>query len=124
MDVRHDGLAQLEVGKGRVSHDAPRECNACCIDGPSLYSIHMKPSASMLQIRNRRVVELAAKLAAVRRSTKTAAVLSALENELARIDGEKSLAERLKPLQERIAKWPLTGLKADKAFFDDLSGEE
>jgi antitoxin VapB len=90
----------------------------------SLYSIQMKTQASMLQIRNRRVVELAAKLAAVRRSTKTNAVLSALENELARIEGEKSLAERLKPLQDRIAKWPLTGLKADKAFFDDLSGEE
>lgn len=84
----------------------------------------MKTEASMLQIRNRRVVDLAAKLAAIRRSTKTDAVLSALENELARIEGEKSLAERLKPLQERIAKWPSTGLKADKAFFDDLSGEE
>jgi antitoxin VapB len=78
----------------------------------------------MLQIRNRRVVELAAKLAATRCSTKTEAVLTALENELARIEGEKSLAERLKPLQERIAKWPATGLKADEAFFDDLSGEE
>ena len=65
----------------------------------------------MLQIRNRRVVELAAKLAAIRRSTKTDAVLSALENELARIEGEKSLAERLKPLQERIARWPATGLE-------------
>jgi antitoxin VapB len=108
----------------RFSHDALRECNACRIDPALLYSIHMKTEASMLQIRNRRVVELAAKLAAVRRSTKTDAVLSALENELARIEGEKSLAERLKPLQDRIAKWPSTGLKADKAFFDDLSGEE
>jgi hypothetical protein len=43
----------------------------------------MKTEASRLQIRNRRVVELAAKLAAVRRSTKTEAVLTALENELA-----------------------------------------
>jgi antitoxin VapB len=124
MGVRHDGVAKLGVGKARVSHDVPRKCNACCIDGASLYSIQMKTEASMLQIRNRRVVDLAAKLAAIRHSTKTDAVLSALENELARIEGEKSLAERLKPLQERIAKWPLTGLKADKAFFDDLSGEE
>ncbi len=76
----------------------------------------MKTEASMLQIRNRRVVDLAAKLAAIRHSTKTDAVLSALENELARIEGEKSLAERLKPLQERIAKVPFTGLEADKAF--------
>ena len=82
----------------------------------------MKTEASMLQIRNRRVVDLAAKLAAIRHSTKTDAVLSALENELARIEGEKSLAERLKPLQERIAAVPRTGLEADKDFYDRLSG--
>jgi antitoxin VapB len=83
----------------------------------------MKTAASVLQIRNRSVVELAAKLAAVRGSTKTDAVLSALENELARIERGKSLAERLKPLQERIAALPHTGLEADKDFYDDLSGD-
>ena len=77
----------------------------------------------MLQIRNRRVVELAAKLAATRRTTKTEAVLRALENDFARIEGEKSLAERLKPLQDRVMSRPPTGLEADKAFFDDLSGD-
>lgn len=90
----------------------------------------MKTQASMLQIRNRRVVELAAKLAAVRRSTKTDAVLHALENEFARIEGEKAvtaptktLAERIKPIQDRIAAVPRTGLEADKDFYDDLSGD-
>jgi antitoxin VapB len=83
----------------------------------------MKTPASMLQIRNQRVVELAAKLAAVRRTTKTEAVLRALENELARIEGEKSLTERLKPLRDRIAAVPRTGLEADKDFYDDLSGD-
>ena len=78
--------------------------------------MHMKTASSMLQIRNRRAVELAAKLAAVRRSTKTDAVLTALENELARI-------EREKPLQERVAAVPLTDLEADKDFYDDLSGD-
>ena len=76
----------------------------------------MKTEASMLQIRNRRVVDLAAKLAAIRHSTKTDAVLSALENELARIEGEKSLAERLKPLQDRIAAVPRTGLRPTRTF--------
>ena len=85
--------------------------------------MHMKTVSSMLQIRNRRVVELVAKLAAVCHSTKTDAVLTALENELARIEREKSLAERIKPIQERIAAVPLTGLEADKDFFDDLSGD-
>jgi antitoxin VapB len=83
----------------------------------------MKTHASMLQIRNRRVVELAAKLAATRRTTKTEAVLKALENDFARIEGQKSLAERLKPLQDRVMSRPPTGLEADKAFFDDLSGD-
>ncbi len=84
----------------------------------------------MLQIRNRRVVELAAKLAFVRRSTKTEAVLHALENEFARIERDnaaadpvKTLAERVKPIQDRVMSRPATGLDADKAFFDDLSGD-
>jgi antitoxin VapB len=74
----------------------------------------MKTHATMLQIRNRRVVELAAKLAATRRTTKTEAVLHALENELARVEGEKSLAERLKPLQDRVMSRPLPGLRPTK----------
>jgi antitoxin VapB len=120
----------LEEEKARFSHAGPREGNACRIDEASLCSIHMKTKASMLQIRNRRVVELAAKLAAVRRSTKTDAVLSALENEFARIDGDKAvaepaktLAERIKPIQDRVMSRPPTGLEADKAFYDDLSGD-
>jgi hypothetical protein len=48
----------------------------------------------MLQIRNERVVKLAATLAAIRRTTKTEAVRQALETELAWIEGAKTLAER------------------------------
>jgi antitoxin VapB len=77
----------------------------------------------MLQIRNERVNELAEKLAAIRRSTKTEAVRAALENELARIEGAKTLAERLQPIRDRIAKRPPTDLDADKAFYDELSGD-
>jgi antitoxin VapB len=77
----------------------------------------------MLQIRNERVNLLAEKLAAIRRSTKTEAVLRALENELARIENEKPLAERIKPILERIARRPHTGLEADKAFYDSLSDD-
>lgn len=77
----------------------------------------------MLQIRNERGVELAAKLAEIRHTTKTEAVRRALENEPARIEAGKSLAERLRPLQDRVVQWPSTGLEADKAFYEDLSGE-
>ena len=39
--------------------------------------------------------------------------------------GEKlSLWERTADIRAEIATWPRTGLKADKAFFDSLSGEE
>jgi hypothetical protein len=76
----------------------------------------MKTTASMLQIRNRRVVELAAKLAATRRSTKTEAVLRALENELARVEGEKSLTERLKPIRERVARRRPPGATRTRGF--------
>jgi hypothetical protein len=65
---------------------------------------------------------LAAKLAATRRSTKTEAVLRALENELARVEGEKSLTDRLKPIQERVARRPPTRRDADKRFYDELNG--
>jgi antitoxin VapB len=83
----------------------------------------MKLGGPMLQIRNERVVQLAAKLAAIRHITKTEAVRQALENELARTESEKTLAERLRPIQDRIASRPATGLEADKAFFDELSGK-
>ncbi len=83
----------------------------------------MNKATPILQIRNARVAALAAKLAAVRKSSKTDAVRYALENELARIESAKPLTERLRPLQDRIASRPATGLEADKAFYDDLSGD-
>lgn len=76
-----------------------------------------------LIIRDERVNRLAESLARHLRMTKTEAVRVALENELRRLDRSIPLRERLRPLQERIQKWPKTGLQADKDFFDDLSGE-
>ena len=55
--------------------------------------------------------------------TKTDAVKLALENELRRIEEEKPLMERLKPILDRVAARPATGLEADKAFYDELSGD-
>lgn len=78
----------------------------------------------MLQIRNEHVNRLAERLAAIKHLTKTDAVKLALENELRRIEEATPLIERLRPLTERIAARPPTGLEADKAFFDALGGEE
>jgi len=77
-----------------------------------------------LNIRNEEVNQLARKLAARKHINKTAAVKLALENELRRLDEALPLRERLRPLQERIASRPATGLEADKAFYDELSGDE
>jgi antitoxin VapB len=76
-----------------------------------------------LNIRSDEVNRLAATLAARTRLNKTEAVKRALENELRRMDGEPSLKERIRPIQERIRARPRTGLEADKAFFDELSGD-
>lgn len=77
-----------------------------------------------LNIRSEEVNRLAEMLASVARVSKTEAVRMALENEIQR--REQSLSAfraRIKPIQDALAAAPRTGLKADKAFFDDLSGE-
>lgn len=76
-----------------------------------------------LNIRNEAVNRLADTLAARQRVSKTDAVKMALENELRRLDAAVPLRDRLRPLQERVLCRPATGLEADKAFYDELSGE-
>jgi len=75
-----------------------------------------------LNIRNEEVNQLAEKLAARKHINKTEAVKLALENELRRLDEALPLREQLRPLQDRVLARPATGLKADKAFYDNLSG--
>jgi antitoxin VapB len=54
--------------------------------------------------------------------TKTDAVRMAPENELRRLDEAVPLRERVRSLQDRVLSRPTTGLVADKAFYDELSG--
>jgi len=54
----------------------------------------------------------------------TEAVKQAVGAELERAEAEPTFLEKLRALQDEIAKRPKSGLKADKAFFDWLSGEE
>jgi antitoxin VapB len=77
-----------------------------------------------LNIRNEEVNRLAEKLAATTHTNKTEAVKLALRNELERVKKAVPLRERIRPLQKKIASWPSTGLEADKAFYDKLSGED
>lgn len=75
-----------------------------------------------LNIRDEDTNQLAEKLATRLHSTKTAAVKLALRNELERIEQRVPLRERLRPLQDRVVSRASTGLEADKAFYDWLSG--
>jgi antitoxin VapB len=76
-----------------------------------------------LNIRSEEVNRLAEALATRKRINKTDAVKLALQNELRRLDAALPLKERLRPLQDRVLARPTTGREADKAFYDDLSGE-
>lgn len=54
----------------------------------------------------------------------TEAVKQAVRSELDRKDDE--VARKLvamKAISDEVASWPRTGLKADKTFFDELSGD-
>lgn len=74
-----------------------------------------------LNIRNEEVNQLAGSLAKRAGMSKTDAVKMALENELRRLDDALPLGDRLRFLQQRIARRPATGLEANKAFYDDLN---
>nr|WP_294520799.1 type II toxin-antitoxin system VapB family antitoxin [uncultured Rhodopila sp.] len=76
-----------------------------------------------LNIRSETVNELADTLAARLKISKTEAVKQALVAELSRLDQKLSLIERIRPIQDDILSRARTGLEADKAFFDDLSGD-
>jgi antitoxin VapB len=53
----------------------------------------------------------------------TDAIRRAAENELSRLGRQKRpLAERVRKIQARARAYEPTGLAADKAFFDELSG--
>ena len=76
-----------------------------------------------LYIRDDATAELVAKLAKERGITKQDAVRIAVQAELERIHEAKPLRERMREWRKANPLPPSTGLKADKAFFDDLSGE-
>lgn len=65
------------------------------------------------------------KLAKLKGKTLTETIREAVETALAERQREKRLTflERIKPIQDRIAARGKTGLEADKAFYDELSGQ-
>ncbi len=78
-------------------------------------------------IRNPDTDAAVRRLAASMGVSLTEAVRIAAENELQRAQPKRTESDFMKSVHEvqaRLAKYPKTGRKADKAFFDWLSGEE
>jgi antitoxin VapB len=76
-----------------------------------------------LNIRSEEVNAKAQRLAKLKGVSKTEAVRRALDESLEREETKLPLRERVKPIQDWILSHPPTGLEADKAFFDELSGD-
>jgi antitoxin VapB len=74
-------------------------------------------------IRDPETDTLVRAFAAQERVGLTEAVKLAVKRELERGRRRVPLRERVRPIQARIAAAPDTGLRADKAFFDELSGD-
>lgn len=72
-----------------------------------------------LYIKDNETAELADRL----KTTKQDAVKSAVKAELNRLTNGLPFDERLKAFYEQFPIPAPTGLKADKAFFDEISGE-
>jgi antitoxin VapB len=90
-----------------------------------LYILFQKQDIPMtIYIKDPVTDSIVRKLAKKRGVSITEAIRRAAEKDLASDKDKLSLHERLQPLLDRIDKVPRTGLKADKAFYDWLSGEE
>ena len=78
-------------------------------------AFHVRDAATDLAVR---------RLAKLKRKTLTETIREAVEHEYERTRSQIPLIERLKPIQEELkALSQPGGLPADKAFFDELSGE-
>jgi antitoxin VapB len=75
-------------------------------------------------VRDRATEQAVRKLAKLKGKSLTATIREAVENEYARENYRMPLSERIKLLREWVdARSRPGGLPADKAFFDELSGE-
>ena len=74
-------------------------------------------------VRNPKTDAKVRELARKRGISLTEAIDTAVDAELRRVELEPTMLDKIHALQAEIAKRPRSGLKADKAFFDDLSGQ-
>jgi antitoxin VapB len=82
----------------------------------------MAETAMAFHVRDRKTDSLVRELARKRGVGLTEAVRLAVQHELERDEAAIPLRERITALQKDVLRRPRTGLVADKAFFDELSG--
>jgi antitoxin VapB len=78
-----------------------------------IMTIYIKDPAADAAIR---------KLARLKGTTLTEAIKSAVEQAL-EAERRSTLKETLAAIHKEVESWPKTGLEADKAFYDELSGD-
>ncbi len=74
-------------------------------------------------IKDKETDALVRELARRKKVGLTAAVKLAVRHELEGERAKKPFREVAREIAEKIAQYPKTGQKADKAFFDELSGD-
>jgi antitoxin VapB len=77
-----------------------------------------------IHIRDPKTDEIVRKLAKRKGVGLTEAIREAAERALELEEQKLSLWDRTADLRAEIASWPKTGLKADKAYFDEMWGQE
>jgi antitoxin VapB len=89
------------------------------------YTIHLHMETVMaIHIREIETDRVVRKLAQALGVSLTEAIRISAENELKRVGAiVDQRRQRILRLQERVKAFGVTGLKADKAFFDELSGD-
>ncbi|MBZ9657145.1 type II toxin-antitoxin system VapB family antitoxin [Phyllobacterium lublinensis] len=75
-------------------------------------------------VKDKATDEAVRRLAKLKNTSLTEAIREAVVHEYERSKKETPLQEKLSKIFEEYRKYPKTGLEADKAFFDDLSGNE
>lgn len=90
---------------------------------PDILNLHSDIHAMPLFIKDDSTAALVSQLATLRGISKQDAVKLAVQAELNRIAETIPLRERFAALRAAHPLPPPTGLVADKAFFDELSGE-
>jgi antitoxin VapB len=90
---------------------------------PDILNLHLDIQTMPLFIKDDSTAALVSQLATLRGISKQDAVKLAVQAELNRIAETIPLRERFAALRAAHPLPPPTGLVADKAFFDELSGE-